>query len=148
MTDVEKSLAQISSAAKRLNEKSDSINETIRRVEKALRESEAGLEFWSPTAFLSLDDRSFYLGYTRTSQDWCLKVREYRDVPNEYERAMLVDKEEDNWEPVLEDETLLLQTARIFRIAALAALPQFLDAYHDKIESTIATIERAAESLK
>jgi len=148
MTDVEKSLAEISSAAKRLNEKSDSINETIRRVENALRESEAGIEFWSSSAFLSLDNRSFYLGYVRAPQDWCLKVREYRDVPSAAEQRLIIEEDMDSWEPVMEEERLLLQAPRIFRIEALAALPAFLEAYHDKIESMIDTIDHAAESLK
>lgn len=70
----------------RLNEKSDTINETISRVENALRESSAGLEFRFPKA-LTLDSssagRSIYLGYVRaTVQDWYLKVRGVPGCPD------------------------------------------------------------------
>ena len=149
MTDVEKSLAQVVSAAKRLNEKSDSITETIRRVENALRESNAGVEFQYQSALARGDEMSSFLRYTKHEGKWCLMVRVYRDVPNEEEKALFQDVDEARgWESVVEDEMPLLQGSRTIRIKALAQLPDFLDGYRRELESAVKTIEKAEEALK
>src|ERR1700692_1631676 len=96
MVDIEKSLSALSDAAKRLNDKSNNINEIIGRVEKRLEEAKAGLDFWPGWQLDASDGLTTYLGDGKRSgksavegkvalDRWQFLVRVYRTTPHEFE---------------------------------------------------------------
>jgi hypothetical protein len=165
MVDLEKSLSALSNAAKRLNDKSNNINEIIGRVEKRLEEAQAGLEFWPGWQLDASDGLTTELGYGKRGgggavqgkvplERWQFLLRLYRTTPSLLEVQQIEEQrhesgnDEIEFEPVLVRETPLLQASRGDRIEALKQLPPFIDAYCKQIEKMAKTIEEAEESLK
>jgi hypothetical protein len=156
MVDIEKSLAGFSGAAKRLNEKSNRINDLIKRVEQQLEAANSGVAFW-PGWLLEESEGGFtaYLGYDKVASErrWQFVVRTYRTIPTVAEIEALnlrADEtgEEQEFTPLLTDERPLLQEERNIRIKALNHLGDFVNSYCEKIERMVETIDEAEKSLK
>jgi len=146
MVDIEKSLAEFSNAAQRLNEKSNSINELIGQVEKRLAAAQAGIEF-APGWQLGECEAGFEqeLEYGETGDRWQFLVRLYRRFRvDDWGKLVELDEEE----RILDKTTPLLQASRGLRIEALRELPAFVDSYRVRLDELVATIDRAEESLK
>jgi hypothetical protein len=144
MVDIEKSLADFSAAAKRLNQKSNNINELIGQVEKRLAAAQPGIEF-SPGWQLGECETGFAreLSYGESGDRWQFLVCLYRtyEIDDWGKRVELEDR-------VVEETIPLLQANRGVRIEALKVLPTFVDRYRARLEEMVATIESAEESLK
>jgi hypothetical protein len=151
MTDVEftQKLAELSSRSKVLNQKSDSINAVIERLQAHLKEFAPGLEVWLDDDALEEDRRLVRnevddtgharaifteLGYARIGNVWGVAVR-YSHY--EYD-------EDDELKFLWSQDPLPLQTAsRRLRIEALKHFPKLVDAIIEKVDEAIRNIEEA-----
>lgn len=134
----------------RLNQKSDSINETIQKIQDKVNSFNIGLETWLKYGFRSeelpgLGDAQFSttheigLGYAKISDRWCFAVRK--------KEIFWVRTESGDWdrtgENLIEEPKALLTASREIRIAALGALQILIDDIQKKVEDALSEIENA-----
>ena len=148
---------ELLAAAKQLNKASDRVNIELQNVEKILDGANVGLTFWFEETPLEQSDAtgdvgpydtrertSEYLGYARVEGKWKLAVKRARKVDGFYQGDMdcPYTKVFTDGEP-----TALLKASRDTRLVALRLMPQFLEAFKEKVKQHVAEIEAATGEL-
>jgi Asp-tRNA(Asn)/Glu-tRNA(Gln) amidotransferase C subunit len=159
MTEVEFSrlLAELTSTAKVLNDKSDSINGVIKMFEQKLREISLGLEVWLTEPLTSEarlredqngEDEEFgtedeELGLTKIGTEWCLAVRtayyKYEDDSYGHRETILSNADT----PVR-----LLDCSRALRIEAIKKFPALVQAMNAEAQAAVKAIEAAKKLVQ
>ena len=159
MTEVSLSsvFPSLEAKAARLNKVSDDANHAIADIEKRIRELNLGLEVWhdkpiereisegdfSPHETSSRIAR--YLGFARIGGECCFAVKAIRYVSGFYEGDMSAPFENSyaDGAPVP-----LLKSSRGLRIAALQAMPTFLQEVNEHVAAAINEIETTTSKLR
>ena len=157
MTEVEFSrlLSVLSTTAKALNQKSDSINDVIKALEDKLRQINLGLEVW--LTHDAIDERVLYethggdvederesgeereeLGFVKMNDAWCLAVR---TATYKYESDRATFK-------FTAEVVRLLECPRKFRIAALQRFPELVKLMNVEAQEAVDAIEAAQKFVE
>lgn len=142
-------ISRIKQQAQVLNAKTDEVNAMIERIEGALRESSAGVEFWwhGGHGGRVLGERTYQdeghrwkdgyiLGYSRIGDEWCLAVQLLTGV-----------LDENTWDEVADgDPVPLKRSARRVRMEALGYLKEFLEALSSAIDEMIEAVNKTIAS--
>jgi len=164
MVAMKDALSKLDSAAKKLNETSDSINKLIEQLEARLRASRVGVSVWLgenelfPEPLLAagelkngdLEDfverAGWALGFEKIDQQWHIAVRKVRLVWNPKERQA---NNEFGALRVGEGETVpLLKAPRLVRVEATAWLERLIEKIAERAEAFAGQIELAEGLVK
>jgi hypothetical protein len=153
--DLSQSLAVFESAAQRLNQASDSLNDILSTMEKRLATANAGIEAWGGRALTSSDAEGSVrgqtewveqrLGFAKLNGKWCLAVKGLRIVTGFFEGDTSMPYQN---EYVADEPSPLLNAARDVRIAALRELPNLIAALTDRARAAAETIDEAANGVR
>jgi hypothetical protein len=140
---------KLEQAAARLNKQSDSLNETLQKIQDKVNSFNIGIEVWRKDDIHSEDVPSelgdkmleYHLGYAKFPEGWGfaiqLKEAQYRrDENGEWEFA---------GRHPLSKPTPLLKASREVRIAALQHLPSLIEGLQEKAEEAVSKIEKARQ---
>lgn len=140
--------------AARLNQESDSINETIKAIQEKINSLNPGLEVWLDNDGFSADAlaisnpeknqdgnivlRKTYLGYSKLNNKWALAIK-VEDVVEFWDQDMQQN------DTRIEDTEYshLLEASRQIRIAALEKMQKLINTIADRAEGSSETIEKA-----
>jgi len=125
-------LADLAQAAVQLNEKSNSINATISKINEKLANLNLGIELWLEAAPLS---NGRVLGYRSIENRWQLTIR--MDL-SQIEGAVYREGAPFAYQP-------LIKATRELRVEALPRIPALITALYNQTESMISDIERAEQ---
>lgn len=150
---------ELSGLSRKLNEKSDTLNATITKVEEKLNALNLGVEAWldialeSGTPYYGEDDEAQRYprkdvtvpGYAKISDEWCLAFREetWHQVEDNFGRTVW----ETQWAV---DPRPLLSAPRNIRAKALSHVSDLLNVIKHNAEQLLKGIEageKAAEKL-
>lgn len=142
-------ISRIKQQAQVLNTKTDEVNALIERIDSALRESSAGVEFWwhgghggrllGEKTYQDEGHRwkdGYILGYARIGDEWCLAVQFLTGV-----------LDGTTWDDVADgDPVPLKRSARRIRMEALGYLKEFLEALSRAIDEMIEVVNKTITS--
>jgi hypothetical protein len=163
-SDLSSQFAALSDVAKRLNAKSDTVNQLIEQFQDKLRGLNVGLEVWAPLrtepgsedvpgpslrssrqpARAMTVTVEISLGHARGDDGWGLYVKRitYKpQMPNMFHPASAEVVSVSKW-------IKLVDASRATRAEALAAFPKLLEALRTAAESAVQTIENAKKFVR
>lgn len=158
MTDVnlDTIFPSLEAQAARLNVASDDANRLLAAIEKRLLSLNIGLEVWHAEPVETADSDGTLgahetsscvvqmLGLARVEGKWCLAVKPMRFVSGFFEGDMSCPFQN---QYAAGTSFPLLKASRGLRIAALQAMPKFLDVLSRDVASRIREIEETADML-
>jgi hypothetical protein len=142
---VEESLSKVEALASRLNEKTDSLNQTIETIEQRLDAANVGVEVWSKyfdqKQYEDGSFRAWELGYGKGPKGWGIVVKRIRGSEgiDHFGNPDIDWRDEDDRPP-----TALLDAPREVRMNAAGLLEDLLDEIAKQIKSYTEDIEKAA----
>jgi hypothetical protein len=135
---------ELSDLSRRLNQKSDQLNDLIRSINRKLAKFNFGIEVWTmPEAVKSEGSSMAVLGYTKIEDEWQLAVWDRDDV-------LRTDDKGGDLHRIGQNVWPLLKVTREVRLQAMPLVPRLLDDIERRAEELLnglAQAEEAAENL-
>lgn len=155
------SIGELSEVARKLNQKSDTLNKTIGAVNEKLAKLNIGLEAWLDAPLEASDPYDWYenddkyqeypilrrdetlVGYCKVSDEWQLATKQVTVGPDDRGNkfAEVVGAEQ---------PSALSKAPRHIRVAAMESIPNLLDVLKSNAEAALQDVdeaEKAAEKL-
>jgi hypothetical protein len=134
---------ELSDLSRRLNQKSDQLNDLISSINGKLAKFNFGIEVWTMSEAVMAEGSSMaFLGYTKIEDEWQLAVWDRDDVLRTEDSGGLHRIGQNVWP--------LLKVSRKVRLQAMPLVPRLLDDIKRRAEELLnglAQAEEAAENL-
>ena len=133
---------ELSDLSRRLNQKSDQLNELIGSINRKLANLNFGIEVWTMSEAVKAEGPSMaFLGYAKVEDEWQLAVWDRDEVLRTEDKGGGLHRIGQNvWS--------LLKVSREVRLQAMPLVPRLLDDIKRRAEELLAGLARAEEAAE